>query len=335
MLIGEAWGQKEAETGQPFSGLVGGVLKGMLSQVGIPFKDCYVTNVFNLQPRPTNSVVNLCGPKVEGILGLPYLLKGKYVNAKYTNELERLYDEIINHNPNLIVALGATAAWSLLGTSGIKSIRGAPALAHVRDKPFKVLPTYHPSAVARDYKLRPIVLADLDKAKREAAFADVRRPKREIWIEPTLEDMYRFKALYIDTSDELSPDIETYGDQITCIGFAPTVDRALVVPFYDPSQPDGNYWRTHWDELKAWKFVRKVCSAKRRVLVGQNFMYDMHFLWRSYGITSPHHTDDTMLLHHALQPEMEKSLGFLGSVYTNEASWKFMRTKHTVKQGDS
>jgi hypothetical protein len=38
-----------------------------------------------------------------------------------------------------------------------------------------------------------------------------------------------------------------------------------------------------------------------------------------------------MLLHHALQPESEKGLGFLGSVYTNEASWKLMRTS-TIKR---
>jgi hypothetical protein len=32
-----------------------------------------------------------------------------------------------------------------------------------------------------------------------------------------------------------------------------------------------------------------------------------------------------MLMHHAYQPEMEKGLGFMGSVYTNEGSWKLMR----------
>jgi len=42
-----------------------------------------------------------------------------------------------------------------------------------------------------------------------------------------------------------------------------------------------------------------------------------------------------MLLHHAMQPEMEKGLGFLGSLYTNEPSWKFMRTDHdNLKKGD-
>jgi hypothetical protein len=40
-----------------------------------------------------------------------------------------------------------------------------------------------------------------------------------------------------------------------------------------------------------------------------------------------------MLLHHALHPESEKGLGFLGSVYTNEASWKLMRGKsETIKR---
>ena len=44
--------------------------------------------------------------------------------------------------------------------------------------------------------------------------------------------------------------------------------------------------------------------------------------------------DDTMLMHHAMQPEMEKGLAFLGSVYTDEASWKFRRKNQTIKQED-
>jgi len=41
-----------------------------------------------------------------------------------------------------------------------------------------------------------------------------------------------------------------------------------------------------------------------------------------------------MLLHHALFIELEKGLGFLGSVYTSEARWKFMRDVDTLKRGD-
>jgi len=231
MLVGEAWGQKEEELGGvPFSGLVGGVLKGMLSQVGIRYEECHATNVFNLRPRPTNSVYNLCGPRATAIPGFSYLTKGKYVQAEYGKELTRLYAEIEEHKPSIIIALGATAAWALLHTSGIKKIRGAPSLTHINNREIKVLPTYHPSAVARDMKLRPIVLADLDKAKRESAFPELRRPHREIWIEPTIDDIYKFRDEFILPAPDLSIDIETAVDQITCIGFAPTIDRALVIP---------------------------------------------------------------------------------------------------------
>ena len=52
------------------------------------------------------------------------------------------------------------------------------------------------------------------------------------------------------------------------------------------------------------------------------------------GIACRGAAEDTMLLHHALQPEMEKGLAFLGSVYTDEATWKFMSKVDTLKKED-
>jgi hypothetical protein len=60
----------------------------------------------------------------------------------------------------------------------------------------------------------------------------------------------------------------------------------------------------------------------------------MHHLWRTMGIPVPFASDDTMLLHHALQPELDKGLAFLGSIYTNEAAWKFQRKNATAKRED-
>lgn len=331
LLLGEAWGSEEVKEGKPFVGSAGYTLNTMLRQIGINRDECYVTNVFNLQPQPKNDIVNLCGPKADSIPGTGPLIKGKYVRAQYAPELVRLYAELDRVQPNIVVALGATAAWAVLGTSGIRHIRGAPMVGR---NGVKVLPTYHPSAVNREWSIRPIVLADLSKAKREQEFPDVRRPHRFIHIEPTLTDLIEFEYKYIRPSQSLSIDIETKGDQITCIGFAPSTERCLVVPFHDRKKADGNYWPTLGDEIKAWEWVRRICALDKHI-VGQNFVYDMHFLWRRYGITVPSATDDTMLLHHALQPEMEKGLGFLGSVYTDEAVWKFMREKHeTVKRED-
>ena len=339
MIVGEAWGEEESFQGKPFVGASGRLLDGMLAQVGINRKDCYVTNVFNLQPQPKNDVENLCGPREDAIPGYPALKSGKYVRSRYTPELARLYVEIQEFNPTLILALGASAAWALLGTSGIKKIRGAPAVLAGKalgavGRQIKVLPTYHPAAVMREWSLRSVVIADLNKAKREAEFPELRRPKREIWIEPSIDDMLRFEREHIAPSDSLSIDIETSGRQITCIGFAPRTDIALVVPFVDATKRDGNYWPDLATELAAWRLVCKWCGSHKRI-VGQNFLYDMNFLWTEYGIPVPYAEDDTMLLHHALQPEMEKGLGFLATIYTEELPWKFMRKKHeTIKNED-
>lgn len=340
MLIGEAYGEQEEREGRPFVGASGWFLNGALSSVGIARDECYITNVFNLRPRPSNDISNLCGSKAEAIPGLPSLIKGKYAKAEYINELQRLYREINQVNPNIIIALGATATWALCHSAGIRAVRGAFTTTHEAcgksvnvplARQYKVLPTYHPAAVLREWTLRPIVFSDLEKAARNAGFPEVVRPKREVWIEPSLEDILEFERRFIANANRLSIDIETKGDQVTCVGFAPSTEVAIVIPFYSFSAPDKNYWPSKREELVAWGYVKKWCESYPSVF--QNGAYDMHRLWRTYGIACrPAH--DTMLLHHALQPEMEKGLGFLATIYTEEASWKFMSRVDTLKKED-
>lgn len=326
MIVGEAWGEKEEELQQPFVGPSGFILNNMLSQVGIDRKECYVTNVFNLRPQPRNDIINLCGSKTEAIAGYPALTKGKYVKQQYAPELDRLYSEVRTHQPNIIIALGATAAWAFLHTAGIKPIRGfiSPSYRTVSERlgrEFKILPTYHPAAIGREWSLRPVAIADLDKAKRESQFLECIRPKRLIWIEPTLEDLYEYEQKFILPATKLSADIETWQDQITCIGFAPSADSAIVVPFTTERGSGHSYWPTTSEELIAWDFVRRWLTKS---LIFQNGMFDMNVIWSKYGLPCPS-AEDTMLAHHAMQPELEKGLGFLGSVYTDEWAWKFMR----------
>lgn len=336
-ICGEAWGVEEEAAGRPFVGSSGRLLSGLLRQSGIDRQECYITNVFNLRPRPTNDVLNLCGPKVDGIKYMKPLAPGKYVRAEYKPEVDRLWREVQEVNPNLILALGNTAIWALCrGAAKIGKMRGSVIPSHLKvgDRPVKVLPTYHPAAVMREWSYRPIVLADLAKAKREMEFPDIRRPRRQVWIEPTLDDLSTFERLHLQGCKQLSIDIETKGDQITCVGFAPSSSVAIVIPFYSVAKEDGNYWPTLADERQAWNYVRRWCSWPAPIIVGQNVLYDVHFLYRKMGIAL-RATDDTMLLHHALQPEMEKGLGFLGSIYTDELSWKSMRkSSDTLKKED-
>ena len=338
VLVGEAWGKDEEIARAPFVGASGRILNSILSQVGIDRKECFVTNVFNLRPSgkfALNDIVNLCGPADEGIPGMPYIRKGKYVRAEFQPELERLYGEIKQEEPNVILAFGATAAWAFLGSSGIRHIRGAPALATFGTPGVKIIPTYHPAAVMREWKLRPIVLADCSKAVREGEYKEIHRPERFVWIEPDLDDLEKFFEDYIINARYLSIDIETVGTMITCFGVAASKGVAIVCPFYDPTAPGKNYWPTRAAERTAWDWVIRVCHHPAPKIF-QNGLYDMRFLLMTMNITVVNPEEDTMLLHHALQPEMEKSLGFLGTIYTDEASWKFMRKEKgtTLKKED-
>lgn len=288
------------------------------------------TNVFNFRP-PGNKIEEVCGGKTGAITGYPYLVKGKYVRAEYQPELDRLAEELCSWNPNLIVAMGNTPLWALCGRTAISKNRGTTCLSTHTVSGFKVLPVYHPAAVLRQWELRPTTIIDLMKAKREMAYSELRRPPREVWIEPTLEDLYEFERLNIRSY--LSVDIETSGNRITCIGFAPRPQLALVVPFDDGRRKDRNYWPTQDAERKAWNFVRDILRNPSIRKTFQNGLYDIAFLWRAYGIKVYGAEHDTMLLHHALQPESLKGLGFLGSIYCSEVGWKSMRTKdETIKK---
>lgn len=331
MVIGEYWNEQEEMQGKPFAGPAAGVLHGLLAQAGINKSDCYFTNVFNRRPNG-NRIESFCGPKTEAIPGYRAIFSGKYIHKNYAPEISRLFDEIERVNPNVILALGNTPLWALCKKSGIKKYRGAPILSH--DQRRKVIPTWPPSSILRQWELRPVALADFLKARRESTSSELERPRRYIYLEPNLDDIAEFYEKHIVPADYLSCDIETKSKTITEVGYGtPDGRHAMVIPFYSRLAEDGNYWSTHALEKQAWKWVERI--NREKPLVGQNFAYDMNYFWRTVGIPCPRFLGDTMLLHHALQPEMEKGLGFLGSIYTDEPSWKFMRQDHdTLKKGD-
>lgn len=329
-IVGEAWGQDELRARAPFVGYSGRFLNYMLRDAGINRAECLVTNVFNLHPKG-NDIAELCGSKADGISGYPALVGSKHLLPEYIPELERLANEIAEANPNVIIALGNTAMWALLGKTGIKKYRGVAEISTHTASGFKVVPTYHPMGVLHQIKLRPTVVMDLQKALRESEFPELRRPKRLVHIPETIEDLYEFRERYLQ-GGRASCDIETSGKQITCFGVGPGPEFSLVIPFYDARRKDRSYWPDYATELAAWTFVRDLCETPTLRKVFQNGLYDIAFLWRAMGIKVYGASDDTMLLHHALQPEALKALGYLGSIYTDEGAWKTMRDHATIKR---
>lgn len=333
LIVGEFMSHKDREGGALWSDPSAMLWKSWLKQSGIEPRHCQFEVVI---PEPGNSLLHFLGPKEEGRPGVRSVMRGKYLRKEFFHHVEALWAMIHRTKPNLVIAAGDLPLWALTTETSIKAARGRITLGNSAIPQQKVLPTYSARQVIMEWPLRPILLADLGKARREAEFPEVRRPQRFIHLPECVEDLEAFAQEYIPEGSTLSVDIETKQTLITCVGFAPDHTRALVVPFFCEAHSDGNFWRTKREEYIAWQFVRRM--LREHCSFGQNFQYDMQYLWRQMGIKAPRFLDDTMLLHHALQPEMQKGLGFLASIYTDELGWKFMHkqssTDKTAKKGD-
>jgi uracil-DNA glycosylase family protein len=132
MLVGEQPGDKEDLAGKPFVGPAGQMLDRALEQAGIDRDKVYVTNAvkhfkfvlrgkFRLHQKPNTPEIKACRPW-------------------YERELNLI-------KPDLVVAMGATAAQSVLGkTTPINKNRGR--LIDLDDG-IKALVTVHPSYLLR------------------------------------------------------------------------------------------------------------------------------------------------------------------------------------------
>lgn len=319
-FVGEAPGAEEVEEGRPFVGAAGRELRALCNTVGIDLNECSIGNVFSLRP-PGNDVLYFFDGE-HGDTPFPPLERGRYLNAKWLSEITRLQTEIQSVRPNIIVALGRTPLLILRSLSGIGANRGVVAFSNLLPG-VKCLATYHPAALFRQWSFRVVVLADLQKAARESASAELFHDASTIWINPTLADLYTFEARWMANKKIISVDIETDMKRglIRCVGFAPGPDIALSVPF---TKNGGHYWRSAEEETAAWYWVRHVLEDYE--ILFQNGGYDA--IWLIYHKCPPlGYRHDTMLLHHALFPEMKKDLGFMGSIQTNRPAWKQMRPR--------
>lgn len=132
MFIGEAPGADEDAQGRPFVGKAGMLLDKIISACGLQRSEVYIANILKCRPPgnrdPHPGEISQC---------LPYLEK-----------------QIMVIQPEVIVALGAHAARTLLQTDApIGKMRGyfheyTPAGT---EQPVKLMPTYHPAYLLRNY----------------------------------------------------------------------------------------------------------------------------------------------------------------------------------------
>jgi DNA polymerase len=147
LFIGEGPGRSEDARGEPFVGPAGKLLDNMLAALGLRRGDnAYIANIVKCRPTDPSGKDRPPTPE-ETASCIPYLLR-----------------QIALIQPTVIVALGKTAALSLLGldpATPVSSLRGKP--HRYADLPLIV--TYHPAYLLRTPGDKRKAWADLCMAK--------------------------------------------------------------------------------------------------------------------------------------------------------------------------
>jgi DNA polymerase len=142
MFVGEGPGADEDAQGLPFVGRAGQLLNNMIGAMGLTREQVYIANVVKCRPpqnrTPEPEEANTCSPF--------------------------LFRQIDAIRPEVIVALGATAATYLLGQrQPLAGLRGRVHSFHGT----KLIVTYHPAFLLRDPRQKKEAWADLQIAMRE------------------------------------------------------------------------------------------------------------------------------------------------------------------------
>jgi uracil-DNA glycosylase family 4 len=154
MFIGEGPGADEDEKGEPFVGRAGQLLNNMIKAMGIERSDVYIANIVKCRPpgnrTPERDECDTCSP---------FLMR-----------------QIAVVKPKVIVALGATAAKTLLAmSSSMMQLRGRfydfkPTGVRSNDPHWngcKLAVTYHPAFLLRDPRQKGEAWKDLQMVMKE------------------------------------------------------------------------------------------------------------------------------------------------------------------------
>lgn len=139
LFLGEAPGRKEADTGRPFIGRSGQLLRSLIREAGLKEEDVYITS-------PVKYLPDYGTPTKEDIE------HGKI-------HLEKQIEII---RPEIIVLLGKVASYAILGrVVAVLTEHGTI----IQDGSRKYFLTLHPAAAIRFLKFKKILLEDFKKLR--------------------------------------------------------------------------------------------------------------------------------------------------------------------------
>jgi len=308
VILAESPWINEVHSQRPLAGQSGNLLKRWWFPMGLMRSEMRLMNLFPWRP-PTREITSVPTEKlVPAIEGIHRRI------AKLTN-------------PHVIVTMGNYATYALTGKgniradvrkpfdafyvnattaekkAGITQLRGSIyTYTDLNGRRIKVIPTIHPAAVLQMPKWEKRSIVDWERVKREAQFAGVQEPHKNYVINPNRMQIeeYCHRVAVGGSEMRLAVDVETWGRQLTCVGFAHSPWESFTIPT----------WGRHEENLPYVKFICE--SQAQKVLCNGN--YD-HYWLDEYKINLVNYLWDVQSMHHALDPAENHSLNYLASLY--------------------
>lgn len=283
LLVGEAAGENEANSGVPFVGKAGMYLNTMLKKADQPRDQWNVINVIGCQP-PGNvfpgSDAWTFTDKKDALTAVDYCRQKHLLPFLRSKQWEK------------VVALGGEALKATTNRTGISIWRGSPLPANWRgDKKPLVMPVYHPSYIGRMSQFYGISVNDL---------------KKSLVVPEITRHFNDTSALTTYHPQRFAFDLEWDAQgNITICGISDKPHEAWVFAWDDRFIPYLKNLFENATDLIGWNIVSADLP---------------HFERLKWNITAKLH--DTMLKQHLVQPDFRHSLAFASSVFTNAPFWK-------------
>ena len=240
----------------------------------------------------------------------------------------------VSYKPDtkVVLLLGQKALDMVATGVSIDEQRGCPI---IKDG-ITYVPSYEPQeAVDRQAYFNPNDSDDKGGGDDKGRHGKTRRPNRKFWLTRDVKKAVAYlttppevtkaahvlwpradeviKVLTFTKGKNMYFDIETNRSlEMTCFGFSFDEKRAWCVPMV-VSPREGYYYSD------TPRILRALAVAMRdNTTVIHNSLFDLFVMGYKYGIPAPRRVYDTMLAHHRLFPEVEKSLGHCLSLYTDQ-----------------
>lgn len=322
-IIGDAPTYEDAEsrdskgqpTPQPFCNSAGKFLRAIVGGANISVDQCFLGNVCQT---------------VDYDMDDPDAFQDTEVQAG----LSQLISDLNSYQPNCILLLGKAAFRAFRPDLCYEPKRRSKNVSYIipldnwrgsvtratYGSGWKVVATYHPSTILRNYKDNPYFKWDVRRAIRESRSSELPHLARTIISRPTFDGVIRYLDDVISGLKPVSTDIEGYCDNVgvTMVSFSTDPSYALVVPFWI----DGAHYWSEEEETLIWCKIQEVYLNPKIVKKAHNGFYELFVLAFRHQIAIRNLAEDTMLKSFELHPQIEKSLGVVVSLYTNEPYYK-------------